>query len=128
MQISRLQSEFSAYKIRAHALLQKKDAELNAAKNSDLIKEHEEAMRVCILSSRYLMQPEIWTDFIGLADPFNQEAEKEVAAALAERDQAIHDLKNAQSRHGEEIAARYGALSFTWFASWVLDVLWHEYP
>jgi len=46
LQISRLESEFSAYKVRAHALLQKKDAELTAAKNSDLIKEHEEAIRV----------------------------------------------------------------------------------
>jgi hypothetical protein len=42
-----LESEFSAYKVRAHALLQKKDAELNAAKSSDLVKEHEEAIRVC---------------------------------------------------------------------------------
>jgi hypothetical protein len=41
-----------------------------------------------------------------IADALNQEAEKEVAAALAERDQAIHDLQNAQSRHGEEIEAR----------------------
>ncbi|GJN07479.1 hypothetical protein PR202_ga25314 [Eleusine coracana subsp. coracana] len=83
-EISRLQSEFSAYKVRAHALLQKKDAELNAAKNSDLIKAHEEAIR---------------------------EAEKEVAAALAERDQAIHDLQNAQSRHDEVIEARDLALA-----------------
>ena len=35
-----------------------------------------------------------------------KEAEKEVAAALAERDKAIHDLQNVQSRHGEEIEAR----------------------
>ncbi|KAK3124977.1 hypothetical protein QOZ80_7BG0598130 [Eleusine coracana subsp. coracana] len=83
-EISRLQSEFSAYKVRAHALLQKKDAELNAAKNSDLIKAHEEAIR---------------------------EAEKEVATALAERDQAIHDLQNAQSRHDEVIEARDLALA-----------------
>ncbi|GJN32274.1 hypothetical protein PR202_gb20770 [Eleusine coracana subsp. coracana] len=84
LKISRLQSEFSAYKVRAHALLQKKDAELNAAKNSDLIKAHEEAIR---------------------------EAEKEVATALAERDQAIHDLQNAQSRHDEVIEARDLALA-----------------
>ncbi|KAF8759226.1 hypothetical protein HU200_010256 [Digitaria exilis] len=83
-EISRLESEFSAYKVRAHALLQKKDAELNAAKNSDLVKEHEEAMR---------------------------EAEKEVAAALAERDKAIHDLQKAQSRHADEIEARDVALA-----------------
>ncbi|RLN33944.1 protein GRIP isoform X1 [Panicum miliaceum] len=83
-EISRLESEFSAYKVRAHALLQKKDAELNAAKSSDLVKEHEEAMR---------------------------EAEKEVAAALAERDKAIHDLQEAQSRHCDEIEARDMALA-----------------
>ncbi|TVU39338.1 hypothetical protein EJB05_12751 [Eragrostis curvula] len=83
-EISRLESEFSAYKVRAHALLQKKDAELNAAKNSDLVKAHEEAIR---------------------------EVEKEVAAALAERDQAIQDLQNAQSKHGEEIEARDLALA-----------------
>jgi hypothetical protein len=47
MQISRLENEFSAYKIRAHALLQKKDAELSAAQNSDVLKAHEEAIRVC---------------------------------------------------------------------------------
>ncbi|XP_015647561.1 protein GRIP isoform X2 [Oryza sativa Japonica Group] len=83
-EISRLESEFSAYKVRAHALLQKKDAELNTAKNSDLIKAHEEAIR---------------------------EAEKEISAALAERDKAIHDLQIAQSKYGEEIEARDLALA-----------------
>ncbi|WVZ65888.1 hypothetical protein U9M48_015179 [Paspalum notatum var. saurae] len=83
-EISRLESEFSAYKVRAHALLQKKDAELTAAKSSDLIKAHEEAIR---------------------------EAEKEVAAALEERDKAMDDLQKAQSRHGDEIEARDMALA-----------------
>ncbi|KAM0891377.1 hypothetical protein ACQ4PT_026449 [Festuca glaucescens] len=83
-EISRLESEFSAYKIRAHALLQKKDAELSTAQNSDLVKAHEEAIR---------------------------EAEKEVAAALEERDEAIQDLQAAQSRHSEEIEARDLALA-----------------
>ena len=46
MQISRLEREFSSYKIRAHALLQKKDAELAAAKDSEQIKELEEALKV----------------------------------------------------------------------------------
>ncbi|EMS49867.1 hypothetical protein TRIUR3_22943 [Triticum urartu] len=78
-EISRLESEFSAYKIRAHALLQRKDAELSAAQNSDVLKAHEEAIR---------------------------EAEKEVAAALEERDEAIQDLQVAQCRHSEEIEAR----------------------
>ncbi|KAL6871505.1 hypothetical protein ACP4OV_014334 [Aristida adscensionis] len=83
-EISRLESEYSAYKVRAHALLQKKDAELNAAKNSDMIKEHEEAIK---------------------------EAEKEVTAALEERDKAIQELRIAQSRYGDEIAARDLALA-----------------
>jgi hypothetical protein len=47
-----------------------------------------------------------------IVDAFNQEAEKEVAAALAERDEATYDLQKAQSRHGEEIEARYGGLAF----------------
>ncbi|CAM0905825.1 unnamed protein product [Alopecurus aequalis] len=83
-EISRLESEFSAYKTRAHALLQKKDAELSAAQNSDFLKAHEEAIR---------------------------EAEKEVSAALEERDEAIQDLQAAQSRHREEIEARDLALA-----------------
>ncbi|XP_044965952.1 protein GRIP isoform X3 [Hordeum vulgare subsp. vulgare] len=78
-EIGRLESEFSAYKIRAHALLQRKDAELSAAQNSDVLKAHEEEIR---------------------------EAEKEVAAALEERDEAIQDLQAAQCRHSEEIEAR----------------------
>lgn len=46
LQIDRLQSEFSSYKIRAHALLQKKDMELAAAKDSEQIKSLEEALKV----------------------------------------------------------------------------------
>lgn len=46
MQISRLESEFSSYKVRAHALLQKKDAELAAAKDSEQLKVLEEALKV----------------------------------------------------------------------------------
>lgn len=41
-----LQSEFSSYKIRANALLQKKEAELAAANNSEQIKALEEALKV----------------------------------------------------------------------------------
>ncbi|KAG1355354.1 protein GRIP [Cocos nucifera] len=77
--INRLESEFSAYKVRAHALLQMKDAELSAAKNSELIKAQEEAVR---------------------------EAEREVVMALAERDKAIHDLQDALVNHDKEISAR----------------------
>ncbi|PNT75145.1 hypothetical protein BRADI_1g28167v3 [Brachypodium distachyon] len=83
-EISRLESDFSAYKIRAHALLQKKDAELTAAQNSDFLKAHEEAIK---------------------------EVEKEVTAALEERDEAIQALQAAQSRHSEEIEARDLALA-----------------
>ena len=46
MQISHLESEFSSYKVRAHALLQKKDAELAAAKDSEQLKVLEEALKV----------------------------------------------------------------------------------
>lgn len=46
MQISRLESEFSSYKVRAHALLQRKDAELAAARDNEQLKAHEEALKV----------------------------------------------------------------------------------
>lgn len=46
LQVSRLEREFSSYKIRAHALLQKKDAELAAAKESEQTKALEEALKV----------------------------------------------------------------------------------
>jgi hypothetical protein len=46
LQISRLESEFASYKVRAHALLQKKDAELAAAKDSEELKVLEEALKV----------------------------------------------------------------------------------
>lgn len=45
-QINRLETEFSAYKVRAHALLQKKDAELAASKDSEQVKALEEALKV----------------------------------------------------------------------------------
>jgi hypothetical protein len=52
LQISRLEIEFSSYKVRAHALLQKKDAELAAAKDSEQLIVLEEALKVnaCTLS------------------------------------------------------------------------------
>lgn len=46
MQINRLKSEFSSYKVRAHALLQKKDADLAAAKDSEQVTALEEALKV----------------------------------------------------------------------------------
>ncbi|KAF8410310.1 hypothetical protein HHK36_002836 [Tetracentron sinense] len=77
-EINRLEKEFSSYKVRAHALLQKKDAELAAAKDSELLKAHEEAIK---------------------------EAEKEVALASAERDRALQDLQDALANHDKELAA-----------------------
>lgn len=44
--MGRLESEFSSYKVRAHALLQKKEADLAAAVDSEQIKALEEALKV----------------------------------------------------------------------------------
>jgi len=49
LQISRLEAEFSSYKVRAHSLLQKKDAELAAAKESEQVIALEEALKVHLL-------------------------------------------------------------------------------
>lgn len=46
LQISRIEREFSSYKVRAHALLQRKDAELTAARDNEQLKVLEEALRV----------------------------------------------------------------------------------
>jgi hypothetical protein len=46
LQKSSLEREFSSYKARAHALLQKKDADLVAAKDSEQLKALEEALKV----------------------------------------------------------------------------------
>lgn len=51
MQINRLEREFSSYKGRAHALLQKKDAELAGAKDSEQVKALEEALKVCAFNT-----------------------------------------------------------------------------
>jgi len=50
LQISSLEKEFSSYKVRAHALLQKKDAELAAAKDSEQLKDLEETLKVHFIS------------------------------------------------------------------------------
>lgn len=44
--MNRVESEFASYKVRAHALLQKKDAELASAKDNDQFKALEEALKV----------------------------------------------------------------------------------
>lgn len=50
LQISSLEKEFSSYKVRAHALLQKKDTELAAAKDSEQLKALEETLKVHFIS------------------------------------------------------------------------------
>lgn len=81
---SRLEREFSAYKVRAHALLQKKDAELSASRDTESLKAQEERIK---------------------------EAEREVAVAFSERDRALQKFKEAMINHDKELAARDVALS-----------------
>ena len=50
LQIIHLEREFSSYKIRAHALLQKKDAELAAATDTEQLRALEEALKVLIVA------------------------------------------------------------------------------
>ncbi|XP_044470267.1 protein GRIP [Mangifera indica] len=82
-EISRIESEFSSYKVRAHSLLQKKDAELAAANDSEQLKALEEALK---------------------------EAEKEVSLVSEERDKALQDLHDALANHDKELAERDAAL------------------
>ncbi|KAK8482790.1 hypothetical protein V6N12_010312 [Hibiscus sabdariffa] len=82
-EISRLEREFSSYKIRAHTLLQKKDAELAAAKESEQTKALEEALK---------------------------EVERELSLVSAERDRARQELQDVLCNHGKEIAERDTAL------------------
>lgn len=53
LQVKRLEDDFSAYKVRAHALLQKKDAELAEVKNSKMLLSLEQALKVSWLFSSY---------------------------------------------------------------------------
>lgn len=78
-EISRLEDDFKAYKNRAHALLQKKDAELSAVKDMDLVAAQEAALK---------------------------EAQREAALASAERDRALKALQDSVKNHETEIAAR----------------------
>ncbi|KAB5556688.1 hypothetical protein DKX38_007597 [Salix brachista] len=82
--INRLESEFSSYKVRAHSLLQKKDAELAAAMDSEQLKAIEEALK---------------------------EAETEVSLASVERDKALQDLQEALANNDKELAIRDAALN-----------------
>ncbi|ONK55911.1 uncharacterized protein A4U43_C10F2220 [Asparagus officinalis] len=83
-EINDLKREFLAYKDRAHALLQKKDAEISAAKDSELFKAQEEALN---------------------------EAERDLTVALSERDKAIQDLQDALAKHDKELTERDAALN-----------------
>ncbi|KAL2234863.1 UNVERIFIED_CONTAM: Protein GRIP [Sesamum indicum] len=76
LKISRIESEFASYKVRAHALLQKKDAELAAARDNDQLKALEEALK---------------------------DAEREILLVSAEKDKVIQDLKDALTNSGKEI-------------------------
>ncbi|KAL8034762.1 hypothetical protein ABFX02_12G051100 [Erythranthe guttata] len=82
--INRIESEFASYKVRANALLQKKDAELAAAGENDQLKALEEALK---------------------------DAEREILLVSAEKDKAIQDLKDALTNSGKEISARDASLS-----------------
>lgn len=78
-EISRLEDDFKAYKNRAHALLQKKDAELSAVKDMDLVAAQEAALK---------------------------DAQREAALAFAERDRALKALQDSVKDHETELAAR----------------------
>ncbi|XP_050942321.1 protein GRIP isoform X2 [Cucumis melo] len=82
-EMNRLESEFSSYKVRAHALLQKKEADLAAAVDSDQIRALEEALK---------------------------EAEKEITLAYAEKDRVQLDLQNELEKHDKELKERDSAL------------------
>ncbi|KAL3838845.1 hypothetical protein ACJIZ3_023436 [Penstemon smallii] len=81
--IKNIESEFASYKVRAHALLQKKDAELAASRDSEQFKAHEEALK---------------------------EAEKEILLVSAEKDKALQDLKDSLTNYDKDIATRDAAL------------------
>ncbi|GLJ46522.1 hypothetical protein SUGI_0980420 [Cryptomeria japonica] len=78
-----LEKEFKAYKNRAHALLQKKEAELLAVKDMELVAAQEAALK---------------------------EAQREAALASAEKDWAKKALQDAVRCHETELAARSVAL------------------
>ncbi|KAL9677818.1 hypothetical protein QQ045_015654 [Rhodiola kirilowii] len=82
-QIIRLENEFSSYKSRAHALLQKKDAELLAAQDSEQLKALEEALK---------------------------DAEKEILLVSSERDKVIEDLQEALANQDKELLSRDEAI------------------
>lgn len=82
-EINRLEKEFASYKVRAHALLQKKDNELVAARNPEQLKAQEEAIK---------------------------EVKAELVKAIEKRDSDIKELQEALDNHSKEIAERDAAL------------------
>ncbi|XP_047330041.1 protein GRIP [Impatiens glandulifera] len=83
-EINRLENEFASYKIRAHTLLQKKDAEVASARDNEQLKAQEESLK---------------------------EAEKEMISISAERDKALQDLQAAVANHQNELAVRDATLA-----------------
>ncbi|CAN0913554.1 Protein GRIP [Linum grandiflorum] len=83
LEINRIETDFSSYKVRAHALLQKKDAELAAAKDSEQIQALEDALK---------------------------DAERELSLVSTERDKALQDLQSMLADHSSKLSERNEAL------------------
>eukprot|EP00249_Psilotum_nudum_P007790 c20818_g1_i1 orf=702-3656(-) len=82
-QVTHLENEFSAYKVRAYSLLQKKEAELSAAKDVACLAAQEAALK---------------------------EAERQAASAVAERDSALKSLQDVVAVKESQLATRALAL------------------
>lgn len=54
--MNRIEGDFASYKVRAHALLQKKDAELASTRDNDQFKALEEALKVKPASVPYFLR------------------------------------------------------------------------
>ncbi|KAL9251652.1 GRIP-like protein [Drosera capensis] len=91
--ISQLEAEFSAYKVRAHSLLQKKDAELAAAMDSEQQRALEESLK---------------------------EAEKEIISLSEEKEKVIKELQDAVANLEKKLSARDAALAST--EKWAKDL------
>lgn len=109
LQVSRIEREFSSYKVRAHALLQRKDAELTAARDNEQLKVLEEALRVSPSGAYLVWIANLWSYWLYIQTLLliPQEAEKEILLLSAEKDKAAQDLKDALANHVEELAVRW---------------------
>ncbi|XP_066390763.1 protein GRIP-like isoform X3 [Miscanthus floridulus] len=104
---SQLELELSA----RNQLLQTKDSDLTAAKH-EISRLESEFSAYKVRAHALLQKKDAELTAAKSSDLIKEhEAEKEVTAALAERDKAIDDLQKAQSRHGDEIEARDKALA-----------------